>query len=118
MLSGVRRAAESQRCGPVLGRRHQQKFAVLIATVGLREVPIGSLRPVVAAAPQYRGPGTLVRFRERERWGILNDVLHPRYGLVVSPQILRHKCARRFDEFVNGMSLLEHVEDVVHRTHP
>lgn len=35
-----------------------------------------------------------------------------------SSKMLLHKCARRIDEFIDGMSLLEHVEDVVHRAHP
>src|SRR5258708_9230216 len=51
-LFGIGYAAEPQRPRAVLGRRHQQIFSVFIQFVRLREIPVRTLRLIIAAATQ------------------------------------------------------------------
>src|SRR5580692_10857170 len=68
----VNHATKPKSRRPILARCHEQQLAVLIISVCLREVPGGSLWPIVAAAPQYCSAGTIVLMFVRP----LPDVTH------------------------------------------
>src|SRR5258708_33444679 len=59
-LPRIDSAAKADAGGAILRRRHQQVLAVLVALVGLREIPVRGLRQIGAAAAQRRGARMLV----------------------------------------------------------
>src|SRR5688572_13146329 len=57
---GIDDAAKADARRTVAAGRHQQVLAVLVELVGLREIPVGGLRQVAAAAAQHRSARVLV----------------------------------------------------------
>ena len=78
LLLRIHDTAETQRSGTIVARRHQQKFAVFVVAVGLRKIPDGALRAVVAAPSQNSRPRMIIRIFVCPLPDVSHHIHHPK----------------------------------------